>query len=69
MGEIESYAKNSLIAHRIGPIFDPAFLKIISQEKLKEIVVIQLEAQTRAMREELNAVEAITKMVKEIKVK
>lgn len=62
-GDIATIARSQIIADRIGPIFDPAFLKILSKEKIKEITVIQLRAQARTMREELKAVEEITKAV------
>ncbi len=61
--------RGSIIADRIGPIFDPAFLKLISKEKIKELVVVQLRAQTRAMQEELKAAEQITKIVEETQFK
>ncbi|MGE5239037.1 MAG: hypothetical protein ACM3ON_09565 [Chloroflexota bacterium] len=69
-GEIEfGPIRGSIIAQRIGPIFDPAFLKLIPKDKIKDIVVIQMEAQMKAMREELKAAEEITKMVKEIQIR
>lgn len=69
-GEIfQPPTRGSIIADRIGPIFDSAFLKLISKEKIKELVVIQLRAQTRAIQEELKAVEQITKLAEEVQVK
>jgi len=54
----------SIIASRIGPIFDPKFLNLIPQEKLKDIIIIQLNAQLNAMQEEIKAVEQIVNVVK-----
>ncbi|PXF54276.1 MAG: hypothetical protein C4B58_16010 [Deltaproteobacteria bacterium] len=56
-----------IIADRIGPIFDPAFLKLIPKEKLKDVAVIQLQAQANVIREELEAVEQIAKVVQQMK--
>ena len=56
-----------LIATRIGPIIDPKFLNLIPQEKLKDIIIIQLRAQVNAMNEEINAVEQIVNVVQETK--
>ena len=53
-----------IIADRIGPIFDPKFLNLIPQEKLKDIIIIQLNAQVNAMQEEIKAVEQIVAVVK-----
>ncbi len=57
-----------IIASRIGPIFDPKFLNLIPQEKIKDIIIIQLKAQVNAMQEEIKAVEQIVDVVKEIKI-
>lgn len=56
-----------IIASRIGPIFDPKFLNLIPQEKVKDIIIIQLNAQVNAMQEEIKAVEQIVNVVKETK--
>lgn len=53
-----------IIASRIGPIFDPKFLNLIPQEKIKDIIIIQLNAQVNAMQEEIKAVEQIVNVVK-----
>ena len=53
-----------IIASRIGPIFDPKFLNLIPQEKLKDIIIIQLKAQVNAMQEEIKAIEQIADVVK-----
>lgn len=53
-----------IIASRIGPIFDPKFLQLIPQDKLKDIIIIQLNAQMNAMQEEVKAVEKIVDVVK-----
>ena len=56
-----------IIASRIGPIFDPKFLNLIPQEKVKDIIIIQLNAQVNTMQEEIKAVEQIVNVVKETK--
>ena len=56
-----------LIASRIGTIFDPKFLNLVPHEKLKDIVIIQLNSQLNAMQEEIKAVEQIFNIVKETK--
>jgi len=65
----QSAPKPFYIADRIGPIFDPAFLKLIPRDKIKEIAVIQLKAQAKAMREELKGIEEVVKAVEGIQVK
>jgi hypothetical protein len=57
-----------IIASRIGPIFDPKFLNLIPQEKIKDIIIIQLNAQVNAMQEEVRAVEQIVDVVKGTKI-
>lgn len=64
---MEKLIAESIIGSRIGPIFDPKFLNLIPQEKLKEIVIIQLKAQVRAMQEEIEAVEQIANTVRDTK--
>ncbi|PXF54275.1 MAG: hypothetical protein C4B58_16005 [Deltaproteobacteria bacterium] len=58
-----------IIADRIGPIFDPAFLKLIPKEKLKDVAVIQLQAQANVLRKELDACFQIIEVIKEMKLK
>ena len=53
-----------IIASRIGPIFDPKFLNLIPQERIKDIIIIQLNAQVNALNEEIKAVEQIVDVVK-----
>ncbi len=55
---------SSIIGSRIGPIFDPKFLNLIPQEKLKDITIIQLNAQVKAMQEEVKAIEQIVTTLK-----
>ena len=59
--------QQTIIATRIGPIFDPKFLNLIPEDRFKDIVIIQLQAQIRAMEEEVRAVEQIVEVVKETK--
>ena len=56
-----------LIASRIGPIFDPKFLNIIPEEKLKDIVIIQLKAQQSAIQSEIEAIDQIVSVVQNAK--
>ncbi len=56
-----------IIASRIGPIFDPKFLNMLPQERLKDIIIIQLKAQVNAMQEEIKAVEQIVHIVRDTK--
>lgn len=58
---------SQIIAGRIGPIFDPKFLNLISKDKIKDIVIIQLNAQINALQEEIKAVQQIAEVVKEAK--
>ena len=55
---------SQIIASRIGPIFDPKFLNLIPQDRIKDIIIIQLNAQINAMQEEIKAVEQIAEVVK-----
>jgi hypothetical protein len=59
---------NTIVANRIGPIFDPKFLHLIPQERLKDIVIIQLNALVNSMNEEIRAVQQIVEVVKEAKI-
>ncbi len=56
-----------VIADRIGPIFDPAFLKLIPRDKLRDITVIQLRAQVSAMKMEAEAAEQIVKEIEQMR--
>lgn len=53
-----------IIASRIGPIFDPKFLNLIPHDRLKDIVIIQLNAQISAMQQEMKAIEEIANVVR-----
>ncbi|UCH94404.1 MAG: hypothetical protein JSV88_29610 [Candidatus Aminicenantes bacterium] len=68
-GEIPTSAVRPLsIADRIGPIFDPVFLKIIPHDKLKEITLIQLRAQTKTLQQEMQTCDEIIKIVENINI-
>jgi hypothetical protein len=47
------------ITRRIGPIFDPAWLKLVKEETLREIAVIQLDGLREMLDVERKAVEQI----------
>jgi hypothetical protein len=47
------------IARRIGPIFDPAWLKLVKEETLREIAVIQLDSMKEMLEIERRAVDQI----------
>lgn len=66
-GESERIAAGHIIQDRIGPIFDPAFLKLIPKEILKEIVLIRAKAAQEAVRAELAAAEAMVKAVDKVR--
>ena len=69
-GEIaRPVVRANIMAERLGPILDPAFLKIIPKAKMKEIVVVQMQAHSRALREELRATDAIAKIIGEMPVR
>jgi hypothetical protein len=61
-GEIERITAGP-IHDRIGPIFDPAFLKLIPKETMKEIVMARATAVRDAVRAELAAAEAVVKAI------
>jgi hypothetical protein len=47
------------ITKRIGPIFDPAWLRLVKEETLREIAVIQLDGLKEMLEVERKAVEQI----------
>lgn len=51
------------IARRIGPIFDPAWLKLVKEETLREIAVIQLDGMKEMLDVERRAVEQIRNVI------
>jgi hypothetical protein len=65
-GEIEHVAVGP-IHDRIGPIFDPAFLKLIPKEVMKEIVMARASAVRDAARAELAASEAVLKAIEKVR--
>ena len=52
------------IAKRIGPIFDPAWMKLIDEKTLREIVVLQLEGVKEILDVERRTVEQIRNTIK-----
>lgn len=66
-GEIEHISAGHIINDRIGPIFDPAFLKLIPKDIMKEIVVIRAKAVQEAIRAELTAAEAVVKAIDKVR--
>jgi hypothetical protein len=65
-GEIEHISAGHIIHDRIGPIFDPAFLKLIPKDIMKEIVLIRAKAVQEAIRAELTAAEAVVKALDKV---
>jgi hypothetical protein len=55
------------IRDRIGPIFDPAFLKLIPKDILREITLIRARALQSTIRAELAAAEELVKAVEKTK--
>jgi len=47
------------IARRIGPIFDPAWLKLLDEKTLREIAVLQLDGVKEMLEVERQTVERI----------
>ncbi|HSW51270.1 MAG TPA: hypothetical protein VLH09_13890 [Bryobacteraceae bacterium] len=66
-GDIERIAPSHIIHDRIGPIFDPAFLKLIPKDVLKEIVQIRAKAALESVRAELTAAEAVVKAIDKVR--
>jgi hypothetical protein len=52
------------ITRRIGPIFDPAWLKLVKEETLREIAIIQLDGVKEMLEVERKAVEQIRQTIK-----
>ena len=61
--ETETSRYSNLISSRLGPIVDK-FASVVSQEDLKAILVIQLEAQIKAAQEDIRTLEQVIKVVK-----
>ncbi len=55
------------IHDRIGPIFDPAFLKLIPKEVMKEIILARATAVREAAKAELAAAEAVVKSIEKVR--
>jgi len=51
------------IQDRIGPIFDPAFLKLIPKDVLKEITLIRVRALQNTIQAELGAADQMAKAI------
>ena len=56
------------IHDRIGPIVDPAFLRILNEEQIKNIVLTVAKAEHSAVLAQANALEAVVKIVEAVKV-
>ncbi len=56
------------IYDRIGPIFDPAFLKIISEEQIKHVVLTVVKAEHAALVAQTKAMEEVMKTVESVRV-
>lgn len=57
-----------ILHSRIGPIFDPAYLKLIPNERIKEIQVISVRAQISMLKTEIEAFEQVAQIVEATKV-
>jgi hypothetical protein len=66
--EIEARASLGPIHDRIGPIFDKAFLKILNEEQLKNIVLTVARAEHTAVLAQAKALEEVVKIVEGVKV-
>ncbi len=56
------------IHDRIGPIFDSAFLKILNEEQIKNIVLTVAKAEHAAVMVQAKALEDVVKIVEAVKV-
>ncbi len=56
------------IYDRIGPIFDPAFLRIISEEQVKHVVVTIVKGEHAALVAQTKALEEVMKTLEQVKV-
>jgi hypothetical protein len=56
------------IYDRIGPIVDPAFLKILNEEQIKNIVLTVAKAEQAAVMAQATALAEIVKTVEAVKV-
>jgi len=65
-GEIERISAGA-IHDRIGPIFDPAFLKLLPKEVMKEIALARATAVRDTMKAELGAMEAVLKAIDKVR--
>lgn len=57
------------IHDRIGPIVDPAFLKILSEEQIRQIVLTVAKAEHAAMMAQTKALEDVVRIVEAVKVR
>ncbi len=64
----ESELQFGPIHDRIGPIVDPAFLRILDEEQIKNIVVTVLKAEHTAMVTRVQALEKVLKIAEGAKV-
>jgi hypothetical protein len=55
------------IHDRIGPIVDPAFLKILSEEQIKNIVLTVARAEHTAVMAHAKALEEVVKIVEAVR--
>jgi len=69
MGNPEIAARSFGPIHdRIGPIVDPAFLKILNEEQIKNIVLTVARAEHTAVLAQAKALEDVVKIVEGVKV-
>lgn len=57
-----------MIHSRIGPIFDPAYLKLIPNEKIKEIQLIAVRAQLSTLKVEMESLGQVAQIIETTKV-
>jgi len=66
--EVVMSIADNIIAERIGKIFDPAFLKIVPNEKIRDIALIQVHNEIAKAKADLAALESVAKSITDIKV-
>jgi hypothetical protein len=57
------------IHDKIGPIVDPAFLKIINEEQIRQIMVTVAKAEHTAVLAHAKALEDVVKIVESVKIR
>ena len=57
-----------MIHSRIGPIFDPAYLKLIPNDKIKEIQLVAVRAQLSSLKIEMESLGQVAQIIEATKI-